>query len=100
MVKFGKDLITVTDKYELLQLNEIVEHALVHNFLIIKTNVSDYILFAAANNCPMLMLKEYEYAVSFFMLNAQDVLKSESQLQLRESTNILTELMIAMGNGQ
>lgn len=94
MVKFGKDLITVADKYELLQLKEIVEHALVRNCVIRKTNVSDYILFAAAKNCPMLK----EYAVSFFVLNAQDVLKSESSLQLRESVDILTELMIAMGN--
>eukprot|EP00956_Cyclotella_meneghiniana_P037971 scaffold147162_cov74-Cyclotella_meneghiniana.AAC.9 len=94
MVKFGKDLITIADKYELLELKETVENALVRNCVVSKSNVSDYILFAASKNCPMLK----EYAVSFFMLNAQDVLKSDSSLQLRESAEILTELMIAMGN--
>ena len=94
MVNFGKDLITVADKYELLELKETVENALVRNCVVSKSNVSEYILFADSKNCPMLK----EYAVSFFMLNAQDVLKSDSSLQLRESAEILTELIIAMGN--
>eukprot|EP00956_Cyclotella_meneghiniana_P009671 scaffold13379_cov23-Cyclotella_meneghiniana.AAC.3 len=94
MVNFGTDLITVADKYELLELKETVENALVRNCVVSKSNVSEYILFATSKNCPMLK----EYAVSFFMLNAQDVLKSDSSLQLRESAEILTELMIAMGN--
>ena len=42
MVNFGKDLITVADKYELLELKETVENALVRNCVVSKSNVSDY----------------------------------------------------------
>jgi antitoxin component of MazEF toxin-antitoxin module len=92
MVKLGNDLISFADRFELIELKDTVEGALVRNCVVDKTNVSDYILFADSKNCPKLK----DYAVSFFMLTAHDVLKSEDSNQLRESTELLTELCIAM----
>jgi hypothetical protein len=92
MLKWGKDLISFADKYELVELKDTEEDALVRNCVVDKTNVSDYILFSTSKNCPKLK----EYALSIYMLTAHDVLKSEESKQLRESTELLIELSTAM----
>lgn len=73
MVKFGEELITTADKYELIELKATVENALIRNCVINKANVSHFILLADAKNCPKLK----EHAVSYFILHAKEVLKSE-----------------------
>jgi hypothetical protein len=47
---------------------------------------------AYSKNCALLK----EYAVSYFILHAKAVLKSEHSVQLRATTELLTELMAAM----
>jgi len=69
-----------------------VEHALVRERILTMENVSDYILFADAQSCPLLK----EYAITYFLLNAREVLKSEHSQCLRESGELLSEIMMIM----
>ena len=50
----------------------------------------DYILFADAKSCPLLK----EYGITFLRMNAKAVLKSEHSLRLRESNELLTEVVV------
>lgn len=97
MLEHGKALIDAANKYELVDLKMAVQHVLVRERIINTTNVSDYILFADAKSCPLLK----EYAVTFFLLNAEDVLKSEHSKCLKDSSELLAEmlLLVAGSNG-
>ena len=53
-------------------------------------NVCDYILFADAKSCPLLK----EYGITFLCMNAKEILKSEHSLRLRESNELLTEVVV------
>ena len=52
------------------------------------------ILFADAQSCPLLK----EYAISYLTLNAQEVLQSESSKELRESSDLLSEIIVLTTN--
>ena len=56
--------------------------------------MSHYILFADAQSCPLLK----EYAISYFLLHKSVVLKSEHSKELRESGELLAEIMLLMDN--
>jgi hypothetical protein len=72
-----------------------VENMLVQECVMTQENASDYILlFADAQSCPLLK----EYAVSFFLLHSQEVLKSKHSKQLRESGELLSEMLILVCN--
>ena len=92
ILKFGKELIDAANRYELTGLKMTVEHALVRERILTMENVSDYILFADAQSCPLLK----EYAITYFLLNAREVLKSEHSQCLRESGELLSEIMMIM----
>ena len=97
MKKFGEELIDAANRYELIELKVDVENVLVRERVMNKENVSDWILFADAQCCPVLK----EYAISYFRLHSLEILKSEHSRRLRESGEVLSEIMILMvgGNG-
>lgn len=94
VVEMGKELIDAANRYELANLKMIVESVLVRERILEKENVCDYILFADAQSCPLLK----EYAISFFVLHAGDILKSEHSKQLRESGSLLSEIITLLTN--
>eukprot|EP00956_Cyclotella_meneghiniana_P005122 scaffold6381_cov69-Cyclotella_meneghiniana.AAC.2 len=58
-------LIDAANRFELPNLKMAVEHVLVRERILTRKNVSDYILFADAQSCPLLK----EYAITYFLLN-------------------------------
>jgi hypothetical protein len=93
-LKYGKELINAANKYELIDLKLAVENILVQERIINKVNVSDYILFADAQSCALLE----EYATSFFLLHFRELLKSEHSKCLRDSGELLSEIMLLMAD--
>jgi hypothetical protein len=93
-LKFGKELINAANKYELTDLKLAVENILVQERIIDKVNVSDYILFANAQSCALLE----EYATSFFLLHFRELLRSDHSERLRESGELLSEIMLLMSD--
>ena len=57
-----------------------------------RENVADYILFADAQSCPLLK----EYAITFFLVHYKEVLKSEHSKCLKDSGEMLSEIMLLM----
>ena len=88
----GKKLIDAANRYELVGLKMLVENVLVKERIITIENVAEYIVFADAQSCPLLK----EYAISFFSVHCREVLKSESSKCLRESGELLSEIMLLM----
>jgi len=88
----GSELIDAANRYELTGLKLTVEHVLVRERILTRENVSDYILFADAQSCPLLK----EYAMAYFLLNAKQVLKHVSSQRLRESSELLSEIVMTM----
>jgi hypothetical protein len=68
---------------------------MVQNCVVDKTNAADYILFADARSCPLLK----EYAISFFMLYTPNILRSEHSKNLRESAQLMEELLYLSTSG-
>jgi hypothetical protein len=93
-LKYGKELINAANKYELIELKMAVENLLVKERILTTKNVADYILFADAQSTPLLK----EYAVSFFLLHCREVLESEHSKCLRDSAELLTEMMLLMND--
>jgi hypothetical protein len=62
--RHGKELINAANKYELVDLKMSIKNVLVGECVLTQDNVSDYILFADAQSCPLLK----EYATSLFKL--------------------------------
>lgn len=87
--KHGKQLINAANKYELVDLKMSIENILVGECVMTKDNVSDYILFADSQSCPLLK----EYAIAFFRLMSQELISSECSKQLRESSEMLHETL-------
>lgn len=90
VLEMGKEIIDAANRYELVNLKLAVETAMVRERVLNKKNVADYILFADAQSCTLLK----EYAVSFFLLHAKEILKSEHSKCLRESGEVLLEIMM------
>jgi len=90
LLKYGKEIIDAANKYELPDLKMAVEHVLVRERILTTKNVCDYILFADAKSCPFLK----EYAITFLRANAKEVLQSDHSLRLRESSELLTEVVV------
>ena len=95
VLKHGKELIDAANRYELVDLKMVVEHVLVRERILTTENVSDYILFADAQSCPLLK----EYAMTYLIHHAEEVLKSVHSKRLRESGELLAEVMILMSRG-
>lgn len=69
-----------------------IERVLVCECVIDKKNVCDYILFADAKTCPLLK----EYAISYFLLYANEIMKSDRSKNLRESGHLMSEIVILL----
>ena len=95
VLEHGKELIDAANKYELVDLKMAVEHVLVRVRILTTENVSDYILFADAQSCPLLK----EYAITFLRLNAKEVIESEHSKCLKESGELLAEIMVLFAGG-
>ena len=92
ILKHGKELINVADRYELIQLKMTVESVLVRERVMTIKNVADYILFADAKSCALLK----EYAICFFSTHCRAVLESKRSKPLKESAKLLSEIMMFM----
>ena len=90
MIAFGKQLIQSASKYELWELKMAVENIFAQECVIDKENVSDFILFADSQDCALLK----GYAISYFLFRAQEVLASEESKCLRESNELLSEVIV------
>ena len=93
--KHGKELINASNRYELIELKMAVENVLVRERVMTKENVSDYIVFADAQSCALLK----EYAISFFSTHYREVIKSEHSKCLRDSGQLLSEIMMPILSG-
>lgn len=95
----GKDILDAANRFSITGLKIAVETVLVESLVITTGNVADWLIFADAKSCPLLK----EYATMYFLSQSEDILKSESSAQLKESPQLLTELMMEMaranGNG-
>ena len=89
MFCYGKKLINAANRFELTDMKMAVENVLVGERILTRKNVSDYMLFADAQSCPLLK----EYAISYFLLNAREVLQSKHSKRLRESVELLSEII-------
>ena len=92
ILHFDKELIDAANRFELVELKLAVERVLVHERILDKENVCDYILFADAQSCALLK----EYALSYFMLQPKEILDSHNSKSLRESGELLSEIMRLM----
>lgn len=71
-----------------------IKNTLVRERVLNKRNVADCILFAGTQSCPLLK----GYAISFLAVHSTEVLKSEHSIRLRESNELLSEIIMQMGN--
>ena len=90
ILKYCKDLIDLSNRFEVTRLKMIVENKMVRERIMTKENVSDYILFADAHCCPLLK----EYAVSYFFLYRREILESQHSKRLKESAELLSEIIM------
>ena len=93
-MKHDKELIGAANKYELVEMKIVVENTLVKERILTEENVCDYILFADGQSCALLK----EYAISFFIVHHQEVLKSKYLDQLKQSGELMSEIMLLMGS--
>ena len=98
VLEHGKGLIDAANRYELVELKMLVENMLVRERGLTVENVAEYILFADAQCCPLLK----EYAFAFFSVHSKQVLKLETSKCLKESGELLSEIILSMnpGNGE
>lgn len=68
------------------------EKVLVQERILNHKNVSKYLLFADAQTCPLLK----EYAIQYFLLSSRDILRSEHSKCLRDSAEMLSEIIMLM----
>mmetsp|Transcript_12408 Transcript_12408/g.26920 ORF Transcript_12408/g.26920 Transcript_12408/m.26920 type:complete len:222 (+) Transcript_12408:1377-2042(+) len=92
MMLSGKALIDASDRFGIIGLKLAVENALVEGRVIDLHNFTAWMVFADARTCPLLK----EYAVSYFIGRAKDVLAHESSKNLKDSPRLMEELMTAM----
>mmetsp|Transcript_20447 Transcript_20447/g.35144 ORF Transcript_20447/g.35144 Transcript_20447/m.35144 type:complete len:261 (+) Transcript_20447:720-1502(+) len=87
-----KELIDAADRYNITHLKIMVETYAIQECIIDTKNVSDIILFADAKTCPLLK----EFAMSYFVDRARDILESKHSVELQKSARLMKELMVAI----
>ena len=90
----GRELIEAANRYGVVGLKLAVETALVETNIITMDNVVDWIVFADAKTCPLLK----EHATNYFSVMAKDIIKSETWKKLKESPDLMEEMIFAMSN--
>lgn len=94
MLKHGKDIIEAANMFDLVALKVGVESELVKKRIIDKSNVCEYLVFADAKTCALLK----EYSIEFLKLHLRDVLNSPHSNELRESAELLEEVLRSVAN--
>ena len=94
MTKLGKEIIDAADRFDVGGLKMAAEAVLVEQEVVDVSNVVDYILFAHSKTCPLLK----EYAISYFTSRAKDVFASESSAKLKESAELMQDIILAMAD--
>ena len=94
ILAFGKELLDASNLFELVEFKHAIENVLVQERIINKENVCEYIIIADALSCFLLK----EYAISYFLLHAKEILNSDNSKALRESGELLIEIMKIMAD--
>lgn len=89
--KLGREIIDAADRFCVVGLKVAIENLMVASRVIVASTVADYLLFADAKTCPLLK----EYAMSFFVSRATDILNSSWSDKLKASPKLLQELILA-----
>ncbi|KAL7550144.1 hypothetical protein ACHAWF_013415 [Thalassiosira exigua] len=84
-----KDFIDAADQFGVVNVKLAMEFSLVQRIYFDLGNVTDWLLFADSNTCPLLK----EHAVSYIMANAADYMESSNSKKLKESPKLMEELM-------
>ena len=92
--KLGKEIIEAANRYGIVGLKLAVETALVKRCVVDMENAVDWILFADAKTCPLLK----EHATNYFSVMAKDIIKSETWKKLKESPDLMEEMIFVMSN--
>jgi len=91
MIKYGREIIDVCDRFDVVGLKIAVETVLVQKRVINVINVVDWIQFAHSKTCPLLK----EYAMSYFMARYRDVPKADSYNKMKQCPALMEEVMMA-----
>ena len=86
------NIIAAANRFGLIKLKDAVEKIFVCERHVFEWNAAKYIVFAHEQYCPLLK----EYAISVFLLFAEDILNSDDSKALRESGELMSEIMKKM----
>ena len=92
MIKYGREIIDVCDRFDVVGLKIAAETVLVQKRVINVINVVDWIQFAHSKTCPLLK----EYAMSYFMARYRDVPKADSYNKMKQCPALMEEVMMAL----
>lgn len=82
-------LLEAADRFGFVQLKLVTQAEIVSSGLISVENAADLLVFADAHNCALLK----EAAMDFFVSNRKDVMSTNGFSRLKESNQLLSELM-------
>ncbi|KAL7553933.1 hypothetical protein ACHAWF_017290 [Thalassiosira exigua] len=88
----GKEIIEAANLYGVIDLKIAAEIALGESLVINMFNVVDWLLFSHEKQCDLLK----EYATTFFVARATDLLSLESSENLWGAPDLMDELMVAL----
>jgi len=91
MIKYGREIIDICDRLDVVGLKIAAETVLVKKYPMNVNNVADWIQFAHSKTCPLLK----EYALSFFMTCYRDVPKADSYNKMKQCPALMEEVMMA-----
>ena len=98
IVKYGREIIDLCDRFDVVGLKMSAEAALVRSCkkgdVISVDNTAEWIQYADSKTCPLLK----EYALSYFVAWYRDVLKTESYQSLKQCPRLMEEVMTAVYN--
>ena len=94
IVRMCEDLIITAYRFGVNSLKMEVERTLVACCVVDVSNCIDFILFSDKNKCPFLK----EHAISYLVERSNDVLNSESSEKLKQSSELMHEIMVAMAS--
>lgn len=87
------DIIDAANRFGLESLKLTVENTMVESLVIdTEDEFVDFLLFADSKTCPLLK----EYAISYFVARAQDIMQSDSWKKLDKCIELKEELMVEM----
>lgn len=91
----GRELVDISNRFGCMGLKHAAEAKLASSAIDVG-NCAELIIFADAKNCAMLK----EVAMTFFVANASQIMQSEDFAKVKESTDLMQELMEAGFGGK